>query len=147
MRDKKTIRQDVKSQTDSITRIISPEDLVHQDINDWENADLDRLKEELAESMSEWHYQSKHPFEKSIKDLALILYRENMVRVPFDHLTFESRDKAVRKGYWLREMSVNMVNEKIRVNWDSIEHMHEFEQEAQMEIEGWILEAKVEEIA
>ena len=146
MRDKNEIRQDVKSQTDSITRIISPDDLVHQDIDEWENADMERLSMELYDNMSEWSYQAKHPHETDIKDLALLLYREDMTRVPAADLVFDSRHKAVQEGYWLYNMSVEEVNEKIGVNWEDIEYMHEYESEAQMEIEGWILDAQIEEL-
>lgn len=146
MRGKNEIRQNVKSQTDSITRLISPGDLVHQDIDNWENADMERLKRELREGMSEWSYQAHHPYETDIRDLALLLYRKDMVRVPFDHLVFESRHKAVREGYWLYDMSVYEVNEKIGLNWDDIEHMHEYVSEAQMTIESWVLDEQVAEL-
>ena len=146
MRDKNDIRESVKSNADTIDRIIAPNDLIHQDIDSWDNADIDQLKDELYESMSEWHYQAKHPYESAIHDLAVILYKEDMQRIPIDHLSFNSRDKCVIEGYWLYDMSNNEVVDRINENYENIEYWHEYVESAQMQVESWIMDKYLENI-
>ena len=140
MRDKSDIRKDVMDNTDTIDRIIAPSDLIHQDIESWDNADMDQLKDELFDSMSEWSYQVSHPYESAIHELATILYIEDMQRVPIDDLSFNSRDKCVIEGYWLYDMNNQEVRDRVNENWEDIEYRHEYESSAKMEVESWIMD-------
>jgi len=141
-----SIRAKVQENTDPIEMVISPSDLIHQDIDSWENVDIDRLKDELHENMSEWSYQANHPYERAIHDLAVLMFREDMQRVPMEDLRFESRDKAVANAYWLYDMSKYVVREIIEENWEDMEYTHEYESDALMQIESWIMDKKLANI-
>jgi len=143
---KKEVREMVQENEDSITRIISPSDLIHQDISNWENADMTMLKDELHDSLSEWHFMATHPYEDLIQELAVSLYMDEMVRIPFDHLVFESRDKAVIEGYWLYDMDNREIMDRIHENKEDMEFFHEYEQNAQMFIESCVIDTQVQEL-
>lgn len=146
MRDKSEIRKDVKANTDTIDRIIGPNDLIHQDIDSWDNVDISMLETELHESMDEWHFQANHPYENAIHELAVILYIEDMQRIPINHLNFNSRDKCVIEGYWLFDMDNQEVRDRVNENWEDIEYVHEYESSAQMTVESWIMDKYLENI-
>lgn len=137
----------VRENENSITRIINPEDLTHQDISSWEEVDIERLKEELAMSISEaWTYGIDHPYEDMIKEVAVNQYVDDMLRVPFDHLVFESREKCVIEGHWLFKMSREEVTEIVWENMEDIDHFHEYENEVMQEIESAIIEARLSDL-
>lgn len=138
-------RSIVKESEDTIESLINPSDLIHQDIDSWDNVNVDSLRDELADSLTEaWTYGINHPYGDLIHELAVNLYVEDMVRVPFDHLVFNSRAKCVIEGYWLYDMGKCEVRELVSENSEGIEWFHECEFEAMMEIESAILEARLE---
>lgn len=143
---KSEVRDIINNQEDSISQLINPEELVHQDIDSWEEADIELLMEELGANLDEWHFMATHPYEGLIQELATSLFMDDMVRVPFDHLVFDSRDKAVIEGYWLYDMSNREVMDCIHENKQDIGYFHEYEQESQMFIESCVVDAQVKDI-
>jgi len=140
MREKQDIRQDVMSETDPIETFIQPGDLDFQEVNSWEDADIDLLAQEIYESMIEWHFQARHLYESLIQELATILYINKMQRIPFSHLAFNSRDKCVIEGYWLYDMSKSEVRDRVNDNWDEIEDKDTHEHSAQRTVENWVID-------
>ena len=137
----------VKNQEDSITQLINPEDLIHQDIDSWENADVELLKDELYGSMGNaWTYGINHPYGDMIEELAVNRYVENMIRIPFDHLNpdkFNGPEDAVIEGYWLYDMSESEVKELV-YEWNSdIEFFHEYENEAMQFVESIVIDEQI----
>lgn len=140
-------KEKVRENEDSITSLIDPSDLVYQDIDSWENVDIDKLEEELAIMLGEaWTYGIDHPYGDMIRDLAVKDYIDHMDRVPFDHLVFDSREKCVIEGYWLYDMSYDEVFEIVWKNRNDIDHFYDFEQPNMMEIENAIIEARLEDL-
>lgn len=144
MREISDIRKEVKANTDTIDRIIAPSDLTHQDVTSWDNVDLDRLKDELA--YTDWTYGINHPYGDYIHEVAINLFIDEMVRAPFDHLNFNSRDKCVIEGYWLYDMSNTEVWDRVNENWEDIEHRGEYESSAIMIVEGWVMDKYLENL-
>ena len=143
---KSEARKVVNKNTDSITKIIDVSDLIHQDKDSWENVDIELLKDELHDSISEWSFQAKHPYESLIQELAIGLFIESMQRVPYDHLVFDSKDKCVIEGYWLYDMNKTEVMDRVNENKDNIEYFHEYVQESQMFIESCVIDSQVKEL-
>jgi hypothetical protein len=137
----------VFEQEDSIKSLINPSDLFHQDLESWDNADIDRLRDELAGSMGEaWTYGINHPYGDIIRDIAVNQYVDDMVRIPRDHLVFGNNpEKCVQEGYWLHEWSRDFVTELVYENMENIEFFHEYEDNVRMEIEASILEARLKD--
>jgi len=131
---------------DSITKLISPTDLTHQDIDKWENVDIELLKQELHDNISEWSFQATHPYEHLIQDLAVGLFIKSMQRVPYDHLVFDSKDKCVIEGYWLYDMNKTEIMDRVNENKENIEYFHEYVQESQMFIESCVIDSQVKEL-
>lgn len=139
-------RKVVNKNTDSITKIIDVSDLIHQDVNSWENVDIELLKQELHDSIGEWSFQATHPYESLIQELAVSYYIESMQRVPYDHLVFDSRDKCVIEGYWLYDMNKTEIVDMVNENKDNIEYFQEYVQESQMFIESCVIDKQVKEL-
>lgn len=140
------ILESVRENEDTIERLISPEDIIHQDVQSWEEVDKERLVEELHESLSEWHFQESHPYESSIQELAALKFLENASRVSMDILNLESHNEAIRNYVWPNEIGHEEALEIIFEEKDNIEWYHEFESEAQMEIENEVIEARIEDL-
>ena len=136
----------VHENTESITKIIDVSDLIRQNVDSWDNVDIDLLKDELYDSLSEWSYQATHPYESLIQELAVGLFIESMQRVPYDHLVFESRDKCVKEGYWLHDMNKNEILNRVIKNKNQIEYFYEYERESQMFIESCVIDSQVKEL-
>jgi hypothetical protein len=138
----------VKKQENSIDMYINPNDLIHQDIDSWDNVDIDKLKDELAASMSDsWTYGINHPYESLIQELAVNLYVEDMQRIKENHLNpeeFNSIEHMVMRGYWVNSMNRQEVTELVYENMENVAYFHEYENEALQEIENAILEARIE---
>lgn len=147
---KREVREKIQEQAESITQLINPSDLIHQDIDSWEDADMDKLKEELHTNVEGWHGMApSHPYENLIQELAVALYIEDMVRIPFDdlnHVKYSDRDTCVREGYWLYDMSNTEVLDRVHENKEEIDHFHEYESEAQMFVESCVIDAQIQEL-
>ena len=143
---KSEARKVVNKNTDSITKIIDVSDLIHQDKDSWKNVNIELLKDELYDGMSEWSFQATHPYESLIQELAVGLFIESMQRVPFEHLVFDSKDKCVIEGYWLYDMNKTEVVNRVNENKDRIEYFHEYVQESQMFIESCVIDKQVKEL-
>lgn len=138
---------------DSIKRIIAPSDLVHQNVDNWDNVDKDLLREELGMSMGDvWTYGINHPYGNLIEDMAIVLFIDDMPKIRFDHLVFDTVKECVKNGYWpygseLGDKNPNkwdMQNIVYEVKSD-IEYFHEYETEVQQEIEASIIEARLKD--
>jgi len=138
----------VYKQEDSIKKIISPSDLIHQDITEWDNADKELLRDELAGCMGDaWTYGINHPYGDMIEQLAVKRFVDDMQRVPMNDLNPEIykgiEDMAVN-GYWPNQTSRQEI-EEIVYEWKDIEFFHEYEQEVMQEIEASIIDARLKD--
>lgn len=129
-----------------IQDLIKPEDLIYQDITSWDNVNIDALREEIGMGFDQWTYPNSHPYSETIRDLAIKWYVEDMIRIPFDHLVFEDREKCVIEGYWLYDISRNEVSELVYENIAEIEFFYEYEDNVRMEIESYILDARLRDL-
>ena len=138
---------------DSIKRIISPSDLIHQDIDNWDNADIDRLKDELAGSMGDsWTYGINHPYGDLIERIAVNRFLEDIPRIRFSHLVFDNIQECVKNGYWPYGSELGDKNPD---KWDmreivyevkeDIDYFHEYESEVLQEIEASMIEARLKD--
>jgi len=139
----------VYKQEDSIKKIISPSDLIHQDITEWENADKELLRDELAGSMGDtWTYGINHPYGDMIEQLAVKRFVEDMQRVPMNHLNperFRGLEDMAIAGYWPNKVNREEITEIIWEFNDEIQYFHEYEQEVMFEIEDSIIEARLKD--
>jgi hypothetical protein len=139
----------VYNQEDSIKRIIAPSDIRMQDLESWDNADMDRLRDELGISLGEgWTYGIDHPYGELIESIAVNRYVEDMTRIPMDHLNpemFGGIEDMVCSGYWPYETSRDEIRNLVWEWNDNIDYFHEYEQEVMQEIEASILEARLKD--
>lgn len=146
---KAEIEEQVRNDTDSITKIVNPGDITHQDIDSWENVDIDALKMELAYGMDEWTYPFDHPYASEIENLAIDLFLDQCVRIPGKHLNpdkFNGPQDAITEGYWLNSLSYQEARELV-YEWNSeIEFFHEFEREAMEFVENIVLNEQLQEL-
>lgn len=138
---------------DSVESLISPSDLIHQDIDKWENADIERLKDELYGSMDVWTYGIDHPYGNMIESIAITQFLNDIPRIRFDHLVFDDITECVVNGYWpygseLGDNNPNMqdMREYVYEVKENIDYFHEYETEIRMEIESFIIEARLKNL-
>jgi len=139
----------VYNEEDSIKALISPSDLVHQDIEEWDNADKELLREELAMSMGDaWTYGISHPYGDIIEQLAVKQFVDDMQRVPMNDLNpeiYKGIEDMVIQGYWPYETNRQEIEELV-YEWNSdIEFFHEYESHVMQEIEASIIEARLKD--
>lgn len=137
-------KEQIREDEYHISDLINPEDLNLQDVENWGDADVDLLRDEIGMGLSEWSYPYDHPYEDLILDLAIDEFVDDMIRVPFDHLVFESREECVIQGYWLYDMSRNEVTELVYENREEFEFLPI--DRVMMEIESAILDARLADI-
>jgi hypothetical protein len=143
-------KEKVKNQEESITKIIDPNDLIHQDVESWDNVDIDKLKDELYGSIGDaWTYPHSHPYASMIESIAVNQFVEDMQRIPFEHLNpeiFKGPEDANVEGYWLYDQSREEVRNVVYEWKDDIEFFHEYEDNVRMEIDSAILDARIEDL-
>jgi len=139
----------VYNQEDSIKKIISPSDLIHQDITEWDNADKELLRDELVGSMGDsWTYGINHPYGDIIEQLAVKQFVDDMQRIPMNDLNPEIykgiEDMAVN-GYWPNQTNRQEIEEIVYEWKDDIEFFHEYESHVMQEIEASIIDARLKD--
>lgn len=139
---KQEVRSIVMNETDSINKVISPNDLIHQDIDSWDNVDIDRLKDELA--YNDYTYGINHPYDNLIFELAVSLYMDNMTRIKLDHLVFDELTECVTRGYWPYGENKYIIQETINEYHEDIDFFYEYEQEAQQFVESCMMDAQID---
>ena len=146
---KSEIEETVRQNTDSITKLIKPQDLSHQNITDWEDADIDALEMELAENMSHWTYPNDHPYTSEIENLAIDLYLKECVRIPMEHLNseeFRGKEDAINEGYWLNSLSYREARELVYRQKSDTDFFYEYEREAIHFVENIVLDEQMKEL-
>ena len=149
----KDAKEYVFENEDSIKRIIDPSDIRMQDINEWDNADMDMLRDELGMSMGDaWTYGINHPYGDLIERIAVIQYIDDMPTIRFDHLVFDTVQECVKNGYWpygseLGDKNPNKwdMREIVYEVKEDIDYFYEYEQEVMQEIEASIIEARLKD--
>jgi len=145
----KDAKEYVYENEDSIKRIIDPSDIRMQDIDNWDNVDMDILRDELGMSMSDaFTYGINHPYGSLIERIAVIRFIEDMTRIPMEHLNpekFLGIEDMVIEGYWPYQTNKQEIIELVH-EWNSdIDYFHEYEQEVRQEIEASIIEARLKD--
>jgi len=149
----KEAKEYVYNQEDSIKRMIAPSDIRNQDLESWDNADIDMLRDELGMSMGDvWTYGINHPYGSLIERIAVIRFIEDMPSIRFKHLVFDTIQECVKNG--IRPYGSEL-GDKNPNKWDmreivyevkeDIDYFHEYEQEVRQEIEASILEARLKD--
>jgi len=149
----KKAKKYVYENEDSIKRIISPEDIRMQDINEWDNADMDMLRSELGMSMSDaFTYGINHPYGSLIERIAVIRFIEDMPTIRFKHLVFDTIQECVKNGI---KPFGSELGDRNPDKWDmreivyevkeDIDYFHEYETEVRQEIEASIIEARLKD--
>jgi len=146
---KAEIEETVRNNTDSITTIIKPQNLTHQDIDSWDDVDFDSLEAEMFDSLSSWTYPNDHLYASEIESLAIDLYLDNCVRIPLEHLNPEAiqgKEDAIIQGYWLNSLNYQEARELV-YEWNSnISYFHEFEREAMEFVENIVIDEQLKEV-
>jgi len=138
---------------DSIKRIIDSSDIRMQDIDNWNNADIDLLRDELGMSIGNaWTYGINHPYGDLIERIAVIRFIEDMPIIRFKHLVFDTIQECVKNG--IRPYGSEL-GDKNPNKWDmreivydvkeDIDYFHEYESEVLQEIEASIIEARLKD--
>ena len=138
---------------DSIKRIIDPSDLIHQDIDNWDNVNMDMLRDELGMSMSDaWTYGIDHPYGSLIEEIAVIRFIEDIPSIRFKHLVFDTIQECIKNG--IRPYGSEL-GDKNPNKWDmreivyevkeDIDYFHEYETEVRQEIEASMIEARLKD--
>ena len=143
----------VYEQEDSIRGIIAPSDIRMQDIDQWNNADKELLREELAMSMGDaYTYPTNHPYSSLIERIAVIQYIDNLPSIRFKHLVFDTVEECVKNGIKPFGSELGHKNpdkwdmrEIVYEVKDEIDYFHEYETEVRQEIEASILEARLKD--
>ena len=149
----KDAKEYVYEQEDSIKRIISPSDLIHQDIDNWDNADMDMLRDEIGMSMGDaFTYGINHPYGDLIERMAVIQYINGLPSIRFKHLVFDTVEECVKNGI---KPFGSELGDKNPDKWDmreivyevkeDIDYFHEYETEVRQEIEASIIEARLKD--
>jgi len=143
----KDAKEYVYENEDSIKRMIDPSDIRMQDIDNWDNADMDMLRDELGMSMSDaFTYGINHPYGDLILSVTVNRFVSDMSRIPNSHLVFgNDPEKCVKEGYWLNEWNRDFVTELVYENLEDIEYFHEYESEVLQEIEASMIEARLKD--
>jgi len=143
----KKAKEYVYENEDSIKRIIDPSDIRMQDIDNWDNADMDMLRDELGMSMSDaFTYGINHPYSDLILSVAVNRFLSDMLRIPKSHLVFgNDPEKCAKEGYWLNEWNRDFVTELVYENLENIDYFHEYESEVLQEIEASMIEARLKD--
>jgi hypothetical protein len=140
----------VLNNEDPIDMLINPSDLIHQDIESWDNVDIDRLRDELAGGMGDsWTYGINHPYGDLIERIAIERFVEDMQRISMDHLNpevFRGIEDMVIEGYWPYQTNNKEIRELVYEWKDDIEFFHEYESEVMYEIESYIIDARLKNL-
>jgi hypothetical protein len=105
-----------------ISDLIGPEE-VYQDADKWEDVPNDKLRREVSQSIDiilgelSWHT----PLKSVMYERAITCHKENMMRAPMKHLTFETKQEAVANGYWPYKMSHGEVMVNLQETYPTIE--------------------------
>lgn len=110
-------RQEAQEATDSFDRLINPTD-IDQSADEWSDIDEQELEQEAITSVEIIRSEKQTPFDGFARDLALKLTKEALTRAPMEHLTFETKRKAVTAGYWPHSMNKWELEELIHENYE-----------------------------
>jgi hypothetical protein len=105
-----------------ISDLIGPEE-VYQDADKWEDVPTDKLQTEISQSIDiimgelSWHNSLK----SVMYERAITCHKENMMRAPMEHLTFETKQEAVANGYWPYKMTHGEVMVSLQETYPTIE--------------------------
>jgi len=141
------IKEQIKQEEPSMNELISIED-INQNVDSWDNVDKDKLADSMHMDMSDaWTYGINHPYDDTIRELAVSRFVDDMQRVPMDDLNPDKfggiEDMAVN-GYWPNSVSRDEITEIVYEWKDDISFFHEYEQEIMFEIEASIIEARLD---
>lgn len=121
----------------SLDDLIPPSD-VEDGAETWDDIDEETLRMEVGESLDHLVSEGALP---AIDDLAIVLWRESLPRVPMDDLVFSDRATAVREGYWPYKMNRTEVTELLWEFADEYEWFHEYQDEAEMQLHDAMVDA------
>jgi hypothetical protein len=104
-----------------LNRLIDPSDVSNQ-ASEWSDIDGDVLDEEIQHSVSiilqETRWHSK--IGALLYDYALIQVKDDLMRAPIEDLSFTSRKRAVKEGYWPYDMCEGRAMEILTQTYESI---------------------------
>lgn len=141
------VREQVQENESPIQSIVSPENLIHQNVESWDNVDVNKLEREVADNVIDaYTYPINHPYSGLIEDYAIDLFLENCTRIPIEHLNpviFNGPEDAIVQGYWINHMTYDEAREMVYEWKDDISFFHEFEQEALEIVESAMINAQM----
>lgn len=102
---RKEARKKAEGSTESLSRLLSPRDVV-DGADGWDDIPDERMKSELEEVSSVFITEGQTPYKSLVRDLAISLWMEDLPRVNMDHLKTDVRRTVVLShGYWPYDMS------------------------------------------
>ena len=96
-------KEQAKEAVDSIDSLINSSD-IEDNAETWEEIEDEKLEMELFEGATMRLSEQQKPFYNIAVDLAYTMWQNDLPRAPMDHLAFDSKEKAVEKGYWPNSM-------------------------------------------
>lgn len=139
-------RRKAKEATPSITTLIDPSDLRNQDIDSWENVDLDRLTAELGMDMV--NTSEIRDYEVITHDLALSLWIDEMPRIAMEHLVYNDKETAViEANVWPNSMSITELWEVLEENYDKCTEAYDwYYEDAHNEVYAGIIDGYLKDL-
>lgn len=93
----KAKKQAYKAVQYDLSDLINPSDVrgVSDDVTEWQNVDPDVIDREVHESISIMLSERQKPWDRIIRDLAYVLWRDSMPRISMDKLATDNKRMAV----------------------------------------------------
>jgi hypothetical protein len=97
----RTAYEEGHSHAHTLSSLIDPSDVI-EGADRWSDISDERLTQEVGESVEV--IMSENQLEGVVRELAVTLWRDDLPRVSMDDMAFESKEKAVKEGYWPNSM-------------------------------------------